>query len=249
MKNKILIISLILMINSIFLVSAIEPTYIFKKGNSPNLKVYCSDDGKPCEADYLCNITIQYPNTSVMFDNVPVTRNPSYYNISLPNLNTVGYYEYSTFCTNISDSGSSVEQYFLVNLTGEEFSTSKSFLYIAMLFFSIIFFFLTLYGTIKIPFKNKRDSEGKIISINDLKYFKLFLGFFTYILAIFITYLVYVMTGFLELNLLTSFFNFTFWLLIAFLAPTFILTFTIFIINWFADKKNISLIERNLRAK
>lgn len=229
---------------------AIEPAYIFAQDQDANLKFSCTNEnGYPCESTYACNITVQYPNGTLLIDNQEATRNPSYYNITLPDTSTLGFHQYQSFCHNATKAGTSDELYFLVNLTGEEFTTGKAVLYIFVLIISVVGFLLVLYGAIRLPWDNRRDDEGMVVSMNDLKYVKLFLWFFAYIMLLFISFLTANVTKFLQMGVASGFFDFVHLFLLVFTFPIFVIVVVTGIVRFFNDKKTYALIERNIRVR
>lgn len=253
MKCKLLL-TLILMVVylGIPLVEAqIEPTFVFRQDVEKDLKFSCFDEvtGIPCDANYLCNITIQYPNATLMFDNFEATRNPSFYNITLKDTSVLGFHQYQSYCTNTSAGGFSPELYYLINSTGEVFNIEKALVYLFVLFLALTIFGLCLWGAIKIPFDNKRDDVGKVVGMNDLKYVKIFLWFMSYLIAISILFMGQTVAGILEMGVAFGLFRWGFWFLIVFLLPSFIMLMTVMFIRFWADKKVFDMIERNVFIK
>lgn len=231
-------------------VSAIEPTSIFRQGEDANLLFSCTQpNGLPCDSAFTCNITIQYPNSSLLLDNQQATHNPSYYNISLPNTDTLGFHSYQSFCTNGTSAGTSDNLYYLINIQGEEFTTGKGILYIFIMLISLALFFLCLYGALKIPWDNKRDDDGFIVGMNDLKYVKLFLWFMSYLLLMYLAFLTTGVSKFLEMNIASNFFNMIYLFLLVGIFPVFVLTAVFGFVRFFNDKKNLRLLERNLKPR
>lgn len=248
---KLYIIIGLLIIFSLGVVSAIDYEYVFKQNTPVDLKFSCFDEttGEPCDTNYLCNITVYYPNFTVLINNDVATRNPSYYNYSITDTSTLGLYQYQSFCTNGTSGGWSPELYYLINTMGEDFNLTKSVLYLSVLILSLGIFGFCIHWAIKIPFDNKRGKDGIIVGMNDLKFLKIFLWFFVYLLAIFIMFMAKAVTGVLEIGLATSLFNLLFWMLLVFLLPVFIVTTTVIIVRFFADRKIEMLVNRNIRVK
>jgi len=83
------------------------------------------DGGLP--KDTLCNITVYYPNKSLLVDFKEMTEENSYYNYTIPSTktSTKGVYTYDIFCTNGTLSSSDSFE-FLINLGGVPPSTSRT---------------------------------------------------------------------------------------------------------------------------
>lgn len=250
MRNKVIIgaLFLILFMN---LIVAIEPEFIVRQGIQSDLRFSCMDEatGIPCADLFNCSITIKYPNESIMMENIFATNQISDYNITIGDSTVLGFHQYQSYCTNGTAGGFSEEQYFLINVIGEEISTGKSILYVIGLLMGTLFFVMSLYGAILIPFGNSRNENNHIIGINDLKYVKILLWFIAYLLLVSITFMAKTVTGFLEAGIATGMFNFLFWMLIVFLLPIFILTITIAFVNFFADKKVYDKLTRNITIR
>ncbi len=77
----------------------------FNKG--VDLKRGCFDSGLFCEPAFECNITIMYPDKTLLFDNEPMTNQGSYYNITIiqPNNNQLGVMEAIQSCYNGTKAG------------------------------------------------------------------------------------------------------------------------------------------------
>lgn len=247
MNNKILA-AVMLIFLSATLVTAIEPTFVFRQGLEADLKFSCFDEktGEQCDTTYACNLTVQYPNTSLLINNLLATRQGGFYNFTLPNTDVLGFHQYQAYCINGSDGGFSPELNYQINTTGENFTLSKSVLYIFVLILTLTLFGLFLWGAIKIPFKNTRDERGNIVSINDLKWVKIILWYMAFLTAIFLMFMAKTITGLLEIQLATGFFGFLYWFLISILIPITILTPIVMIISFFNDKKLKELIIRGI---
>lgn len=251
MKQKTILLGIFLLVIGTTLVTAIEPEFIFRQGIATDLKIYCMDDntGLPCDSLFNCSVTIQYPDTTLMAHDMNITRQGGYYNYTLPNTDTLGFYQYQSYCTNGTTGGFSEEKYFLINVLGEQVDTSKAMLYLGGLVICVVFFLLSLFGAIKVPFDNKRDERGYIIGLNDLKYVKIFLWFVSYILLLSIFFIAQTVTGFLEAGVATNIFNAGFWFLLVFLFPAFTLFLIMVIVRFVKDKKIEELSLRNIKVR
>lgn len=77
------------------------PSYYYKQKTNTDLKVSCFDENNTyCTASTTCNITIFYPNSTVLINNQNMTHNPSFYNYTLTAKHTefMGEYSVVVFC-------------------------------------------------------------------------------------------------------------------------------------------------------
>lgn len=227
------------------------PEFIFEQGEpDAALIITCEDTkGFVCESTYSCNLTVISPNSSVLINDQIATQQTNFFNFSLPETDTLGLHTYNVFCQNTSNAGASTELFYLVNLTGEELSVSKTILYIFILIVSLCFFLLCLFGAIKIPWNNKLDDEGFILEMNDLKYVKLFLWFMTYFFLLFITWLTASISKFLELGMASRFFDIFQSFLLIILLPVWLIVMATGLFKAFSEKNLNDMIGRNLRVR
>ena len=164
------------------------------------------------------------------------------------NNSKTGFYQYCITATNGTLSDTSCFNY-EVTITGERTDIAKSMFYILIGGILMIFFLLSLYGSVKIPFKNTKNSNGRLVSINDLKYLKLFLWFCTYILLVFISFAFAWASrstnwevGYRILHVIYSFG-------LAFMLPIFILLMVFAFVNVITDGKIVKEFERNVKPR
>ena len=99
-KTKIFIFLVLLLI----VTPLVQSQLTFNPNEPAELKVSCFDlDYNFCDATTKCNITIYYPNMSVLTDNEEMTNNINYFNYTTPSLNERGEYNAIVAC---EDSGS-----------------------------------------------------------------------------------------------------------------------------------------------
>ncbi|KKK78255.1 hypothetical protein LCGC14_2845400 [marine sediment metagenome] len=136
---------------------------------------------------------------------------------------------------------------FEVTQTGDTLSTSESIIY-SILFLGVLFFFLLcLYGGIVLPFSSERNEEGKIISVQKLKYFKLSLLFLSYLLFVWLTNLLFALAN--NFNILTSYANFfsmIFTILNSLSYVIFVVMFVAFMFLAWKDLQLKKLLQRGL---
>lgn len=200
---------------------------------------------------FFCNITLTRPDGIVIKNNLPMQNRDSFYNISLNESDVTerGTHPAIMSCT---DGGVHGEDTFSVIITGTGFilSTSQGIIYILVLALSLVIFGLSLFGAIIIPWDHPRDTEGKVISMNSLKYVKLFLWFVSYIFIFWIAFLMWNITdGFLNFNVASIFFQTVFTFLMAFLFPIIVMFFIVMTVNFISDKKLRKKITRGARFR
>lgn len=117
---------------------------------------------------------------NISFDDVSKDFN---INILSGNFSSTGSYYYLVDCST-SSFGGFVSSSFEVTSTGEEFTIQKAIIYSVFFAILIFIFILTIFGIEKLPPSNAKDEEGKIISINNLKYLRATLWMFEWMIVI-----------------------------------------------------------------
>ncbi len=231
MKYKI-IISLILTI----LVLPLLVAQTYEANTTINFKVPFEVNGSIASSSATCNISITDPNSNFIKQNHSMTNlNAGDFNITLFSNQTgfLGEYDWTAFCCDGVFCAGGVG-IFTVTRTGNQISTGEAIVYLIFLFAIMFAFGLSLFGAIKIPYNNPRGEQGDIISINDLKYVKVFLIVLSYLLLMFIFGVTRAITAnYLFLNGAHKVFNFLFMLMFYFTWPiivcSIIFTFILFI--------------------
>ena len=249
-----LIFVLIITLLFLSLVNAVIPEIRFfaKESTLIDIKETCTVGEHRCDLSYRCNISILRSDQTYLVSQQVMTNNTlDHYNftINATDNNETGIFETFIYCTNGILNGSNTF-YYEITPTGATISTPQGILYFLILGFALIIFGLSLYGSIKIPWKNKRSDEGFIIGRNDLKYVKLFLWFMTYMIAIWIFALGNnISSNFLYFSGIDNFFHYGYWLLMSFLFPTIVIFFIVIILKVVDDKKIDKAMKRGLRIK
>jgi hypothetical protein len=80
---------------------------VYKQGQEVDLKIPCYVNGSYCSAGATCDITIQYPNGTLLVSNQAMDYNPSYFNYTLYPAQTtaIGNYPCSMVCVDGGESG------------------------------------------------------------------------------------------------------------------------------------------------
>lgn len=171
------------------------------------------------------NITkIQYPNKTSIIVNYAMTRDSfGNYNYTYCNTSSQGQYIVTT-TTDVDGVNINVPYDFIVNQTGTEISTAQSLIYFLALIISFLLLGLSGYFSFSIPFKNSRDDDGRIVSVNKLKYLKMFFIAVTYTIILLIVGITRGITAnFLYLNGVSEIFTYVYWLMIGSLFPMIVL--------------------------
>jgi len=240
--EKLFILILILLV-----IPLISSQLVFKQGDKIDLKLPCSFNGTICDTSAKCNATVLYPNGSFAIENINMTnKGNGMPNATLPNANVTGTYTARYTC---SQSGHADSETFsiLVNPAGEELSTSNAILYLFFLVLLLLVFGLTIYGAFRLPWRNTLDESGKVLSVTDLKWVKMFCIVMIYIESIFISTIVYELTnGYLLLEGISGLFYVINRVLFATLIPFGVIFAWIVILIVFQDKKMKKLIQRGI---
>lgn len=190
---------------------------VYKQNEPLDLIQLCNNKTSICDS---CNLsTVKLPNSTTLIENVLMTKRIEYFNFTLNSgqTDTLGEYLVNGNChggTEITNFVYTVR----VNKTGEELSTSQGIIYVVFLIAAIFFFIMSFFVTIKIPWTHQRNQEGKIVSINDLKFVKIFLIGITYTMLMFIFGILYNVTdSFLFLTSASLFFYWFFWIMLSYI--------------------------------
>jgi len=194
-----------------------------------------------------CQLTLYYPNQSIGLDNVSMTKIGDIYNYSFCSNIVSGQYVYITQCNPNGELGSPIPSDYMVNGYGTDVTGSQIAGYAILLFLSLLVLALTIYGSFAIPFNNNRDEEGKVISINDLKYLRVVGLIFAYLELLFIISIAKNMAlGFLLNDGIYELFNIIYTFMLAGMLVFFPLLIFFTIVVWMNDKKTQKAIARGI---
>jgi len=247
-KGGMFILFLILVFSFVNLISATEISFHVIRNQPVNIIESCIVGGFPCGTDFSCNITVVNPIEQIIVLNKEMTRNETIYNYTISHtlINISGIYCYNTFCSNNNLNGSIIKC-FQASDRGESLDTPKAILYIVVLITSILIFISCLYAAAAIEGKNLKGGAGEIISINHLKYLKLLLFVFSYLIMIWIVnILVGITSNFLSLGIAFNFFRVIFFFMISSLFFLMPFAFIILIVNIINDIQASKLIRRGI---
>jgi len=177
--------------------------------------------------------TISYPNSSIVVSNKEMTKNALTFNYTFCNTSTLGTYVYDYFDAD----GEVYVNDFEVTADGKEFTSQNSIAYLGFILILLFTFFLTMYGAGRIEWKSKKNSEGKILTINNFKYVKVFLYTLAYFELMFLFGLSYKVCREADIEGFMQFFNFIYQLFLHLMYPLMIGLIIIIFVIWISNKK------------
>lgn len=238
---------LLLLMFSIVLISVISAESIgtFKQGDAVTLPQLCAT----CTSN---NITILLaPNGTTLIENQQMTKSGSWYNYTLDGTYTSSIGTYSVNGIGDLDGTNTVWAYtFTITNTGSQFDTGKSILYAVLIGLFILIF---IGGTITVkhlPSSNTKDDEGRILSINKLKYLRPAIYFILWILFIAILFLAQnVAYAYLGESMFSNVLFVLFRICLG-LSPLIMIVWVIhFFVKFFEDKKFQKMLNRGFYPK
>lgn len=241
-----------LLIFGILLVLPLIFAQIYQRETVVDLKIPFEVNGSIPSATATCNISINYPNGTYLKENVSMTnRNNGDFNITLNATETVliGEYEWRAFCCDGTKCAAGYDS-FEITPSGTELSTAQGIIYIIFLLIAFFIFWICIYGSFKIKWRNDVDETGKVVSINDLKWLKLFLMVFSYLTFMFIMVMTYNITeNFIYLGNVSSYFYYVYLISLSVFFPIMVLMPWVVLYIVFQDKKVKKLIQRGLPTR
>lgn len=107
--------------------AAVDPAYTYKSANQIEIKNPCYNNGTYCTAGATCKITVYDTQNAIILNNVNMTNQLNYFNISITNSGNAtwpqGRYSATQVCTDLGKSGSQTF-YFDVTATGKSDSSN-----------------------------------------------------------------------------------------------------------------------------
>lgn len=107
MSMAVMIAAFIIMFSALVAATAVY----YETDELVDIKVPCDDDGQPCPATTVCNMTVLYQNSSVLLKDGIMTNQGSFHNYSLGYLLTRGTYRTIVFCCDGADCGTSTFEF------------------------------------------------------------------------------------------------------------------------------------------
>jgi hypothetical protein len=215
-----------------------------KQGNCINLMVLsnCSQ----------VNLTqVMNSNNTYIINKLMTNIGGQTFNFTFCNTSQLDHYTFSwnDKCIDCSLGGCGNE--FYVTATGKDLTISKAVTYVLIFIVSMLIFIGLLILGIALPSNNRSDEmTGYIIAVSNLKYFKLLCLGLSYIVLIFISYYIYTIAyAYLDLDFMTTIFQYIFYVLASLTLPFFILMVYFTIANAVRDTKLADMLSRGLNVK
>lgn len=243
--------NIILIILVMGLANAYDDIGVYRTNTPINLNLGCSYNNTYCPNTFTCNITV-YNKNGILINNKQMGTNlfPQYnYTLTKEQINLTGlYYGRQVCCGSVGCADYSFQ--FDVNAQGKEYGSIEGIIYFIMLLILSGVFIFSLYGSLKMEFKNRRSSEGLIVSINWGKYLKIFMFVIAYLSFIGISYFSWnISYGILEFKEMSDFFFFLYNLSYIMIFPLLVIGFVFTLIIFVNDKKLSKMLERGLTIK
>ena len=236
-SNFILLLAIVLCILLLPIINAqIQTLGTYKQNDCVNLKQICSN------CSYVNITSVLYPNSTQVLGQVEMTKLGTDYNYTFCNTSILG--QYIVNGKGDLNGVDNVWSYdFVISYDGTIISVGESIIYVIGMVFAFAIFLLLLYASVAIPFRNSRAEDGKIISVNNLKWAKVGAIAMCYVSLMFIFGLLTAITrNFLTTIGVTKFFEWLYWIMISLLTPLAILSIIlgfIFFINDYVVKKKL----------
>lgn len=238
---------LLLLLVCVCLISLTSAQSVVKQDIEFDLRVPFIVNGTTPSASATCNVTIEYPNSTLLANGISMTRNANgVYNFTVvaSNTSTLGTYEWVTYCCDGAKCASGSDS-FEITRSGRTLTTANGIIYLFVIFGLLTLLGLCIWGSIKVPWRNYRDAEDTVISLNNLRYLKMFLIFVSYLVLLYLfSTLNDVSKSFLFLEGVSSFFNIVYVILLVSLAPLVIAFVGLFILSVIVNRKYQEMFER-----
>lgn len=162
-----------------------EPKFVTKVGVELDYKDNCFNNGTFCTSTSLCNLTVFYPNSTILLNNQPMTNQLSFHNFTFTGeeINVVGFYQSIVICKDGSVEGADTPTFF-ASVTGNILTEAEAKLYILLTIAIFISFCFVFFFTFKVPYSNEVNNKGATIKVTRKKYVKLSLMLLSYALTI-----------------------------------------------------------------
>lgn len=222
----------------------------FKQNTVTDFKKTCTNSSDDvCDTTAYCNLTIKYPNSTYVVENLAMTNNNNgIFNYTIPaaSINTLGRYTWDMFCCDNGCGESHGD--FIVTKTGVELSQDKAIIYLGMMALLVFVFIVNFIGITLLPSKNTRD-DNFILSINNLKYLRSVLMILEYGLLVTILFVAANISFlYLETSMMGNIFFKLFQILGWLLLPLFVLWFIHIFVMLYQDKELQRMIQRGVEV-
>ena len=233
----------------VFLLPLVSAELIFQQNKDVNITIPCAFNNTQCSSSANCNYSVFDPEYNDVSTNQSVTVNSESFfviHLNYSNTSAIGTYVLNMFCYD-QGVGDTASIEFSITPSGDKLSTSQGIIYVIAIAVILFLFLLSLYGAINIPFVNRKNPEGVVIGINELKYVKASLWFISYLLLIWISALSLGLTrNFLILEAGGKFFTMVYWVLLSLLWPIMVVSVFLIVVFLLTDGKINKAVKRGL---
>lgn len=192
-----------------------------------------------CDSCSFVNLSsVTYPNGTLQSFNIQMIKNGIDYLTYFSGTDTFGCYSYNVLGDKDGVNTAETVDF----LVGNELTTGRAVSYGGFILILLFAFALTLFGAFKVRWQHTRNDEGKVISINNFRYIKVFLFCMAYLEVMFLFGLSYKFFNEANIEGFTEFFNFVYQLFLNLMYPIIVLTIIIFFVIWI---NNIKLKKKN----
>jgi hypothetical protein len=207
----------------------------------------CVNIPQTCSNCTYVNITqVTYPNMTTTIIGELMTSSGYNYNYSFCNTTLLGDYIVTT-CGDVDGVLSCVNYDFLVTSTGTILETSQAIIYFVFLICAIGAFIICLYYAVKIRWSHERDEEGFIVNVNDLRFVKIVMIVFCYLILMFIFGLMTGITSnFIPEIGVSGFFKWGFNILLALMYPLIVSSLVFALMIFLSNKKLQNALEKGI---
>lgn len=250
MKNQYKILTTIFLF--LLVLPLINSQNIYKAKDSIDIKIPFEVDGEAASSSATCNLSIQYPNSTYLISDGSMTNleNGEFnYTLSTTETNLLGQYNWVAYCCDGTKCAAGYDSFELTP-SGTELSIAQGIIYVIFLIIAFFIFWICIYGSFKIKWRNDVDETGKVVSVNDFKWLKLFLMVFSYLTFMFIMAMTYNITeNFIYLGNVSSYFHYVYLISLSVFFPIMVLMPWVVLYIVFQDKKVKKLIQRGLPTR
>ena len=229
---------------------------------NPVLALGCADQGfmgsfqvdtnvtltETCPTCTFINITLKDTTSTIVFSNQPMTLSGGIFSFEIlsGNHSQIGTY----FVEGHSNLDNPFKACYVITNIKQETTTSESLLYLGLIFISVLVFLFSLWASIVIPFTNKQNELGRVLSITWFKYFKIMFMTLTYGMLVWIMNLsVSITQNLVSLTQFNGFFAMIFNVLLSLAFPLFVITFIFFNMSMLRDIKLNRLLQRGITPR
>lgn len=122
--------------------------YVYKQNSVIDFKISCYNNGAYCSDTAECNLTLYYPNLSVMINNQLMTNQVNFHNYTLPDTSILGTYTSSVVCVDGAET-SYANPSIIITPDGYSYSSTRSTVYVILTILFFILAFIVIFMGLK----------------------------------------------------------------------------------------------------